>query len=70
MDGSKVIIPKEKKTFEKGYTRKWSDEVLTIEKNINSTPTTYLLSNGKFSYASELQFLNDKQVKVLTKKRN
>ena len=68
-ENAKVIIPREKKTFEKGYTQKWSDQVLTIKEVLNTVPTTYYLSNGRFSYASELQFLDDNKVKMLETKK-
>ena len=68
-ENAKVIIPREKKTFEKGYTQKWSDKVLTITQVLNTVPKTYYLSNGRFSYANELQFLDDNKVKMLETKK-
>ena len=63
-----VLIPKEKKTFEKGFTRKWSKEVLKIEEVLNTKPVTYKLSNGKIVYHNQIQALNKKQEEYLKPK--
>lgn len=63
-EDTKVLIPKEKKTFEKGFTKKWNPKVLQIVKVMNTKPITYQLSNGRFYYKEQLQFLNEKDVNV------
>ena len=59
--GDKVRISKKKKTFEKGYTTRWTEEVLTITKIKRTSPITYKIADlngeeiqGTF-YEPELQ---------------
>jgi len=39
--GDKVRITKKKKTFEKGYTPRWTEEIFTISKVQYTDPPTY-----------------------------
>ena len=39
--GDQVRISKKKKTFEKGYTTRWSEEIFTIVEVKRSRPPTY-----------------------------
>jgi len=41
--GDKVHISHKKRTFEKGYTVRWTDEVFTVSKILYTNPTTYKL---------------------------
>ena len=57
----KVRISKEKKTFEKGYTTRWTEEIFTIVEVKRTSPVTYRIANlngeeitGTF-YEPELQ---------------
>ena len=43
--GDKVRISKEKKTFEKGYTTRWSEENFTIKKIKRTAPVTYKIAD-------------------------
>ena len=59
--GDKVRISKWKKTFEKGYTTKWTEEIFTITKIKHTSPVTYEIADlngeeidGTF-YEPELQ---------------
>ena len=59
--GDKVRIIKKKKTFEKGYTPRWTEEVFVISAVQNTIPTTYKITDysgeeiqGTF-YEPELQ---------------
>ena len=59
--GDKVRISKKKKTFEKGYTTRWTEEIFTIIQVKRTSPTTYKIAdlngekiNGTF-YEPELQ---------------
>ena len=59
--GDKVRISKKKKTFEKGYTTRWTEEIFTITKIQNTKPVTYKIADlngeeidGTF-YEPELQ---------------
>ena len=59
--GDKVRISKQKKTFEKGYTTRWTEEVFTITKINRTSPITYKIADlngeeidGSF-YEPELQ---------------
>ena len=64
--GDKVRISKyTRKTFDKGYTPNWNEEVFTVDKNQYTNPVTYKIKNlnnekikGSF-YEPEL--LNAKQ---------
>ena len=59
--GDKVRISKKKKTFEKGYTTRWTEEIFTIVEVKRTSPVTYRIANlngeeitGTF-YEPELQ---------------
>ena len=59
--GDKVRISKKKKTFEKGYTTRWTEEVFTIVRVLRTSPVTYKIADlngdeidGTF-YEPELQ---------------
>ena len=59
--GDKVRISKKKKTFEKGYTTRWTEEIFTIAKVKHTSPVTYKIADlngeeiqGTF-YEPELQ---------------
>ena len=59
--GDRVRIAKKKKTFEKGYTPRWTEEIFTISTVQNTVPTTYKITDyngeeiqGTF-YEQELQ---------------
>ena len=59
--GDKVRISKKKKTFEKGYTTRWTEEIFTIVEVKHTSPVTYKIADlnqeeirGSF-YESELQ---------------
>ena len=77
--GDKVRISKKKKTFEKGYTTRWTEEIFTITKIQNTNPITYKIADfqgeeidGTF-YEPELQ-KTEQQVfrieKVIEKRKN
>ena len=75
----KVRISKKKKTFEKGYTTRWTEEIFKITKIQNTKPVTYKIAdfNGEeidaTFYEPELQ-KTEQQVfrieKVIEKGRN
>ena len=59
--GDKVRISKKKKTFEKGYTTRWTEEIFTIVEVKRTSPVTYKIADlngeeiqGTF-YEPELQ---------------
>ena len=59
--GDKVRISKKKRTFEKGYTTRWTEEIFTIVEVKRTSPVTYKISDrngeeitGTF-YEPELQ---------------
>ena len=59
--GDKVRISKKKKTFEKGYTTRWTEEIITIIEVKHTLPVTYKIADlngeeiqGTF-YEPELQ---------------
>ena len=59
--GDEVRISKKKKTFEKGYTTRWTEEIFTITEIQNTNPITYKIADhqgeeidGTF-YEPELQ---------------
>ena len=59
--GDEVRISKKKKVFEKGYTTRWTEEIFTITKILNTNPITYKIADltgeeiaGTF-YEPELQ---------------
>ncbi|XP_065642380.1 uncharacterized protein LOC136074011 [Hydra vulgaris] len=43
--GDRVRITKKKGTFEKGYTPKWNEEVLTVSQTLFSDPPTYKITD-------------------------
>ena len=43
--GDKVRISKKKKTFEKGYTTRWTEEIFTIVKVKRTSPVMYRIAN-------------------------
>ena len=45
--GDWVRITKKKKTFEKGYTTRWTEEIFTITKIQNTKPVTYKIADLK-----------------------
>lgn len=45
--GDKVRITKKKKTFEKGYTTNWTEEVFVITEVQPTNPVTYKIEDGK-----------------------
>ena len=45
--GDKVRISKKNKTFEKGYTPNWSEELFVIDKQLDTSPVTYRLKDPK-----------------------
>ena len=59
--GDEVRISKKKKTFEKGYTTRWTEEIFTITKIQNTNPITYKIADLQgeeldgTSYEPELQ---------------
>ena len=59
--GDKVRISKKKKTFKKGYTTRWTEEIFTITEVKRTSPVTYKIADlngeeirGTF-YEPELQ---------------
>ena len=77
--GDNVRITKKKKTFEKGYTPRWTEEIFTITKILYTNPVTYKISDlngeeieGSF-YEPELQKTTQKVFrveKIIRKKGN
>ncbi|XP_065642663.1 uncharacterized protein LOC136074287 [Hydra vulgaris] len=68
--GDKVRITKKKKTFEKGYTPRWTEEVFTISKIQYTDPPTYKINDyngeeiqGTF-YEQELQKTNQEIFRI------
>ena len=43
--GDKVRISKKKKTFEKGYTTRWTEEIFTIVEVKHTSPVTYKITD-------------------------
>ena len=43
--GDKVRISKKKKTFEKGYTTRWTEEIFTITEVLHTQPPTYKIAD-------------------------
>ena len=77
--GDKVRISKKKETFEKGHTKRWTEEIFTITKIQNTDPITYKIADlngeeikGSF-YEPELQ-KTEQQIfrieKVIEKRNN
>jgi len=59
--GDRVRIPRKKRTFEKGYTSRWTEEVFTVSEVLYTNPPTYRITDsdgeeikGSF-YEAELQ---------------
>ena len=68
--GDRVRITKKKKTFEKGYTSRWSEEVFTVAQVKHTTPITYKITYysgeeilGSF-YEQELQKTNQEVYRI------
>jgi len=68
--GDRVRIPRKKRTFEKGYTVRWTEEVFTVNKVLYTNPTTYKLTDsggeeiqGSF-YEQELQKTNQEMYRI------
>ncbi len=68
--GDKVRITKKKKTFEKGYTPRWTEEVFIISKVQHTSPVTYKIKDyngeeiqGTF-YEQELQKTNQEIFRI------
>ena len=68
--GDKVRITKKKKTFEKGYTPRWTEEVFTVSQIQHTNPLTYKITDyngeeiqGTF-YEPELQKTNQEVFRV------
>ena len=68
--GDKVRISKKKKTFEKGYTTRWTEEVFTIVEVKRAQPPTYKIADlngeeikGSF-YEPELQKTNQEIFRI------
>ena len=68
--GDKVRISKKKKTFEKGYTTRWMEEIFTIVEVNRTSPVRYRIADlngeeitGTF-YDSELQKTNQELFRI------
>ena len=68
--GDKVRISKKKKTFEKGYTTRWTEEIFTIVEVKRTQPPTYKIADlngeeikGSF-YGPELQKTNQEIFRI------
>ena len=68
--GEKVRISKFKKTFEKGFTPNWTEEIFVVDKIIYTHPITYKLVDlsgeeitGSF-YEEEMQKTNQKTFRI------
>ena len=68
--GDRVRITKKKKTFEKGYTSRWTEEVFTVSQVKHTTPITYKITDysgeeiqGTF-YEQELQKTNQEVYRI------
>ena len=68
--GDKVRISKKKKTFEKGYTTRWTEEIFTIVEVKLTSPPTYKIADfngeeikGTF-YEPELQKTSQKLFRI------
>ena len=69
-EGDKVRISKKKKTFEKGYTTRWTEEIFTIKEIKHTSPVTYKIADlngeeidGTF-YEPELQKTNQQLFRI------
>ena len=45
--GDRVRIVKKKKTFEKGFTPNWTEELLTVNKVNDTKPVTYTIKDTR-----------------------
>ena len=68
--GDTVRISKKKKTFEKGYTTRWTEEIFTIVEVKRTSPVTYKIADlngeeiqGTF-YKSELQKISQETFRI------
>ena len=68
--GDKVRISKKKKTFEKGYTTRWTEEIFTIAEVKRTSPVTYRITDlngeeitGTF-YEPELQKISQELFRI------
>ena len=73
--GDKVRISKKKKTFEKGYTTRWTEELFTIVEVQCSRPPTYKIADlngeeikGSF-YEPELQKTSQELFRIENNRR-
>ena len=68
--GDRVRISKKKKTFEKGYTTRWTEEIFTIAKVKRTSPVTYRIAdlNGEeitdTFYEPDLQKTNQELFRI------
>ena len=75
--GDRVRISKKKKTFEKGFTPKWTEELFTVTKVKDIKPVTYTIADTKGKeiqdtfYEPELQKTKQEiyRIEKLLKKR-
>lgn len=70
-EDEEVITTRQKANiFEKGYKKKWNEEVLTIVKihSDGKNPPVYELSNGKKYYQNQIKKVTYKQKQYLDKK--
>ena len=56
--GDKVRISKKKKTFEKGYTTRWTEEIFTIVEVKHTSPVTYKIADLSREEIREKKFTN------------
>ena len=76
--GDRVRIVKKKKTFDKGYTPNWTEEVFTVSEVKNTNPPTYSIKDWKDEqikgsfYEEELQKTTQTKYRIekVLKKRN
>ena len=68
--GDKVRISKKKKTFKKGYTTRWTEEIFTIVEVKHTSPVTYKIADlnreeirGSF-YEPELQKMSQQLFRI------
>ena len=68
--GDKVRIVRKKKTFEKGYTPNWTEEIFVIDQQLDTSPVTYTIKDllgeqieGSF-YEQELQKTNQEVFRI------
>ena len=66
--GEEVRIAKKKKTFEKGYTPNWTEEVFTISEVKDTKPPTYKIKDKK---DEEIQgTLNEQELQKKKQQKN